>query len=212
MRCEDRSSTKEKKLAYLIDLDFTALGRASFEFDSTPPDMPLLGFSAGLRIDPDDMPKSAHQKTRKQKRIDDIFTMPALNAVSTRFKEIVEAFEPNTHQFFPLQLFRKDGTEIEGEFFIFNCTVSVDTVLITRSEIDWVGLTKGRPTNSRGRYGKIVHSLPAMAGRQIWRPKLVTGFKGVFVSDALHAELKKQKLNHYRLTPVGFLFECNSRY
>ena len=160
--------------------------------------MALYGFSAGYPIDPERVGKSAHEETARHNRIDDIFSMPGVNAVSRRFRDVVESFEPGVHQFFPLALFRKDDAPIEGQFFVFNCTVSVDTVLATRSDMRWTEWPNGMPALTRRMSDRIVHSSQAIAGRHVWCRRFIDCLTGAFVSDALHTELKARKIKAFK--------------
>jgi hypothetical protein len=185
-------------MAHFIKLMYREHSTPKFEFDDDP-DKLAFGLSAGHWLDPKRLPTSAHQTTNKQ--IPDIFPTPGLNAVSSSFRELVEEFEPGVHQFFPLALFHKNGEPVEGEFFIFNCTVSVDTLLVDRSEIRWVtrGGGSGEPYVSVHFNGTWVLSRPAIGGRHLWCGNRIRGGgSGVFLSDACHAALKQRKLKYYK--------------
>jgi len=184
-------------MAHLIQLMYQAHTTPSFEFDHEPDSMPFFGFSAGRWIDPERMPVSAHQTDKK--KIHDIFPMPGLKAVNHRFREVVEHFEPGVHQFFPLKLFHKDGTPVDGEFFIFNCTISVDTLLVNRSDVDWStykGRNAGKPFVKAHFDYTWVLSRPAIGQRHVWCGDKIPAI-GTFVSDELHAALKGRKIRYF---------------
>ncbi len=123
--------------------------------------------------------------------------MPGLNAVGERFKTLVESFEPGVHQFFPLELFRKDGTPVDEPYYIFNCTVSFDSILLKHSEAKWVNLDKPEeyPRLEIVSMQKQVLSKQAIEGHHIWS-HLRQRMRGLFVSDAFHKQLKKNKIKY----------------
>jgi hypothetical protein len=117
-----------------------------FNWDDEPVPMATFGFSAGKRWTEEEVrtyiPTSATQKDTK--KMCDIFSMPNINAVSERFKAIVEEFEPGVHQFIPIQLKRKDGTPYEEQYYVFNACKMISAILAEESEL---------PTTGWGRQG-----------------------------------------------------------
>ncbi|MCV6577009.1 MAG: hypothetical protein OIF58_14885 [Cohaesibacter sp.] len=185
-------------MAYLMELAYHAR-EPHFEFLDKPENKYGFSFSLGLPANPARLPTKAIEETRK-KSYPDIFTMPALNAVSQRFKDLVEDFEPEVHQFFPLELFRKNGDPVEEDFYIFNCTVTFDSLLMKHSDEEWLKLDEPdeyprlRITDQH----KQTLSRPAIGGRHIWKPfrQRITG-GGLYVSDAFHKRLKQEKFKYF---------------
>ena len=184
-------------MAYIISLKYSNR-EPQFEFLDVPEKKFIFGFSLGLPVGTRRMPTRA-KETSCKKSYPDIFAMPGLNAVSRRFRDLVEEFEPGVHQFFPLELYRKNGDPVEGEYFIFNCAVSFDCVLTAKTDVEW------RKLNSQEEYPSLfiknsrdqILSHPQIAGRHLWcgfRQKCV----GVYVSDAFFSRLKKEKFNFFR--------------
>ena len=129
-------------MAHVVKIGFSDRMPA-FEWDEEPEPMASFGFSFGRRIDDLSIfPKSATQKDTK--KICDVFSMPALNCVNGRFRDLVEEFEPGVHQFIPISLKRKDGTPIEGEYFIFNCCQLLGAVLVNETKCgEWRKVVAG---------------------------------------------------------------------
>ncbi|AXS39483.1 DUF1629 domain-containing protein [Breoghania sp. L-A4] len=187
-------------MACWIKLDFNSR-EPIFEFEDEPKDKFRFGLSLGLPVGPRRLP-TRFRETKGKKTLPDIFAMPGLNAVSSRFRDLVEEFEPGVHQFFPLELYYKNGERVEEEYFIFNCTVSFDSLLVKQSEVTWLKLDEPAEcprVNVRWRLKKVL-SRPTIAGRHVW-----CGFRiraaGIFVSDELHSRMKKMKLKYFRADP-----------
>ncbi|WP_305987098.1 imm11 family protein [Roseibium sp. MMSF_3544] len=182
-------------MAYWLKMAFDAR-EPSFEFEDEPEKMRLFGLSLGIPVGTERLPTKAREITEK-KVYPDIMTMPGLNAVSAKFKQIVEEFEPELHQFFPLRLTRKDGSLVEDEYFIFNCTVSFDSLLFQHSEVDWIySESKNKcPWLEIKDFRVNALSKPAIQGRHIW-----SNFRlrcpGIYISDAFHRQLKDEKIRY----------------
>ena len=184
-------------MAYIICLAYSNR-EPQFEFLDNPKEKLGFGLSLGLPVGTRRLPTQAKEKSRK-KKYPDVFSMPGLNAVSARFRDLVEEFEPDVHQFFPLKLYRKNGNLVEEEYFIFNCAVSFDCVFTAKTDVQWQKLDSPNDypslfiKNSRDQ----VLSRQEIAGRHLWcglRQKCV----GVYVSDAFFTRLKKEKFSFFR--------------
>jgi hypothetical protein len=186
-------------MAYMIDLAYDSR-EPRFDFEDEPKNKLRFGLSLGLPVGARRLPTRARETTKK-KTYPDIFSMPGLNAVNGRFRDLAEEFEPGVHQFFPLELFTKKGERVDGDYFIFNCTVSFDSLLVDYSDIKWI--FPDNPQNSP--YPQIkdfqrnVLSRPAIRGRHVWS-YLRLQFTGLFVSDAFHDRLKAEKFRYFRST------------
>jgi len=158
-----------------------------------------FGFSQGYWVDPDSQPKSAYQTTKKL--VHDVFPLPGINAVRQCFKDLVEEFEPGLHQFMPIALRDKQGEPIPDNFYIFNCAVAFDCVLVSETGVE-VQQPVGEPPEyrlgSEIKYGgKIVVSKPATEGHHLWMGHhLRPSGSWVFVSDEFYKELKKRKIKY----------------
>ena len=61
--------------------------------------------------------------------------MNGIHVVSERAKDVIERFDPDLHQFFPLRLCTKRGVEIEGPWFAMNVTVRQDSIDLEKSRV-----------------------------------------------------------------------------
>lgn len=122
-------------MAYYLGLPYQAHANAYFEWDHRPEQLRMFGLSTNIPLGPDNLPTSATRTRGKQ--TPDIFAMPGLNAVNGRFRELVETFEPDTHLFHPLELKERDGSKVDGEWYIFSAQVAMDCVLTERSGLAW---------------------------------------------------------------------------
>ncbi|KZK90547.1 hypothetical protein PsAD46_02168 [Pseudovibrio sp. Ad46] len=184
-------------MAYLINLDYNSR-EPQFEFLDEPQDMPLFGLSSGNILDPNRFPTKAKEETKK-KVIPDIFSMPGLNAVSQRFKDRVEEFEPGVHQFLPLELFKKTGEPIDGNFYIFNCGKRLDAVLNKHSPVGW-----GKPDDFTGKPKLNIHngntnylSVSRIKGHHFWCSDYQR-IIGVYVSNEVFKRLSKEKFKYFK--------------
>lgn len=188
-------------MAWLLDLDFGY--SPMFELDPHEPAIRediAYGLSKGYWLDPAGQPKSGYQKSTR--KVYDVFPILGANAVRQRFKDLVEEFEPGVHQFLPIALRDKKGNPIEDNFYIFNCMVAMDTVLLDQSglEVEYVNSHRNPLVSfSTVHIPKLVLSKPAIAGHHIWTGHYITPpGSGVFVSEAFHKELKSRKIRHFR--------------
>ena len=191
-------------MAWLLELVYQAWSTPEFEFDEkhqfAEPGVEPFGFSSGFWFNPNNMPTSAHQT--RNKRVPDVFPMPGCNAVSQRFKDLVDEFEPGVHQFLPLNLRRESGSPIEENYYVFNCMISIDAILQKESGLSWGVVEKlNLPFISIRKDKPIVMSSPAIEGRHLWKGLYLqpTG-SGVFCSDAFERALKNQKIRFLKQT------------
>lgn len=122
-------------MAYYLGLSYQSHHAAYFDWDNEPIEIRKFGLSSNVLLTAANLPDSATRSRGKQ--TPDIFPMPGLNAVSARFREIVEQFEPNMHFFHPITLKEKDGSPISADYFIFCARIAIDCVLTKKSEIVW---------------------------------------------------------------------------
>ncbi|MFQ6547712.1 imm11 family protein [Aestuariibius sp. 2305UL40-4] len=133
--------------------------------------------------------------------LSDVFPMSGVFAVSQRFRSIIEEFEPNVHQFFPVTLRRYKPRNKDAEpdelYFILNVCQRFDAVFsgpekrrpITETER---GDEAGKPVISiKGRTRTF--SKQKIAGRHLWQGN-VFGRRENYISDALADRLKKEKI------------------
>lgn len=161
-----------------------------FEFDERAGAFPFGFGASGRMLDSAIFPTSARQKNKARPR--DVLALPGSNAVSQRFRELVERFEPGVHQFFPITLRRKDDTPFGGQYFIFNVTQSVNALLTTHSKGEWYMKEPDKPPVFFTTAVKTwALSRPAIGQHHLW---VDNGGNTVFCSEAFHVSFEKSKM------------------
>uniref|UniRef100_UPI003BA9DC04 imm11 family protein n=1 Tax=Stappia sp. TaxID=1870903 RepID=UPI003BA9DC04 len=187
-------------MVWMIELEYQDRGTPRFAldpFEDSPSPSNNFGFSRGYWVDPARQPRSGQQTTRK--KIPDIFPLPGLNAVRQRFKDLVEEFEPGVHQFMPLVLRDKDGKQIDDQFYVFNCTVSFDAILVREMGLEPVQEGKEPPDYHFYSHNKIFVSRPRIEGHHLWMGHHLRPVgTWVFISDELHSEMKNRKIRYFK--------------
>lgn len=189
-------------MVYVVSLAYSPR-EPKFDFDDEPPGCPLLGISAGHPIeDLARFPTSATQ--RNDKPMCDVFSLPGMNWVSARFRDLVETFEPGVHQFVPIVLKAPDGTPHPGAWYMFNCTQSFDAVLAAESStrLPWRGaktvdIWNGLPWASIGSMVEktFTFSRPKVGGRHLWVGQFI-GEGDLLVSGAFGRAVKTAKIKY----------------
>ncbi len=62
-------------------------------------------------------------------------TRSGLHIVSERANDVIERFDPDLHQFFPLRLRTKRKVEIVGPWFAMNVTVRQNSIVVEKSHV-----------------------------------------------------------------------------
>lgn len=118
-----------------------------------------------------------------EKQVPDVFMYQCF-AVSCRLRELIEKFEPDTHQFFAVQVVKRDPEKPCDEFFWLNVCTRLDSVddnetTLTR-KVDY----NGRPYWTRLEGGSAVFSTAKIGPHHLWYdPNLPPPF-GYYCSDA----------------------------
>ena len=139
------------------------------------------------------MPTAAERfdPNRKPTPLLDVESLYGQFCVNQIFKDILEELEPDTHQFFPIEIFQK-GNKIADYFWLNICN---------RLETYHPELTY--PRNERGFYkpikdepSSIVYSTEAIVDHHMWIDKFQSG---PFISNVF-----AQRLIDAGLTGIGF--------
>ncbi|MDH4981593.1 DUF1629 domain-containing protein [Hyphomicrobium sp. D-2] len=179
-------------------LDFSSeFATPSIEFINPPDNYFVLGMSVGFPVNPGAVPTSGRLEEPWEKPFVDVFPMPGLNAVSERFKNLVEQFEPGMHQFFPFMIEHRDGTLIDEKLYIFNCAVGVDAIIFRKHQPVWQTYEFDPPTLFAGMLEKFELSCPAIGEHHIWCGETVAP-RSLFVSDAFYSAVKHNKIRGLR--------------
>ena len=67
----------------------------------------------------------------------DFLRLTNLRLASERFRDLVEALEPDVHQFFPVKMVRKSGAPISLPYFLLNVAQSFDCIIPEKSDLAW---------------------------------------------------------------------------
>lgn len=94
------------------------------------------GWRSGKRKTlPEEMPTEL-VADKPRKSWPDAFTgVNGIHVVSGRAKDVIERFDPDLHEFFPVVLRTKRGVEIEGPWFAMNVTVRQSSIVVEKSRV-----------------------------------------------------------------------------
>ena len=144
----------------------------------------------------------------KHKKLPDVFGFKGSFMVCGDFRRIIEDFEPGVHQFFPVEVIKKNRQPVpgNGRYYAFNVMQKFDSLLTARSNVQWIdvdaekfpGVMALHP--GRGPL-QIVLSRPQIAGRHVWRGDRLLG-GAIYFSDQLVDALQAAKLKQLRYTYV----------
>lgn len=158
-------------------IDESPDGRFSVKFE--------LG-NSGRPVDPTHMPTRCRRKGNKGLPVYEVDnTWGGGLRVTAKFKDIVESFEPDVHQFFPLQI--EQGGKVIAERFIFYICNRLDTLAkdLCRPKVE-----RGkRYMPVRDGTDKRVYDLSKIGGHHAWRDRFSSG---AMISNELLAALSEQ--------------------
>ena len=160
----------------------------------------------------DEVPDTAHLLSG-HKMLQDFVPINAKLAMTEEIKDLIEELEPGIHQFFPVKIkrakgsahiFHPNGAELTDPYFLFNCGIKIDAVLIDKSEVRVTDIGVGGPPMVHpiyGKEGRIVLSREMVKGHHVWRGNLQLGRITLF-SDALTDIVKGKGWSGLRFTCV----------
>jgi len=175
------------------------------EFEDWVENSPVykLNYSGHLPENPV-LPKSAIRKDERP--LNDAFWVePNGNAVSARFKAIIEAAEPGVHRFFPLQIKNADGTLVDEPYFMF--AVCQESVCVLPDKSESLTPLRVRFGPNAGMPGMICHdsgltlSRPAVGQKKVFCTSLVAGGK-LIVSKEIGDQLIDDQITELRIHEV----------
>lgn len=86
-------------------------------------------FKDGMtKLRADEMPKKLVLSTRWKEFQDAFYSASGVNIMSKSAADILEEFDPGVHQFFPIEVFWKNGDPVPGEWRIFHVTHEEDAI------------------------------------------------------------------------------------
>ncbi|MEO7691362.1 MAG: DUF1629 domain-containing protein [Sphingomonas sp.] len=140
----------------------------------------------GYPVVPDSAPKAVLWKSKSKLPPDYAFGDNSIMLVSSRFRDLVERFEPGVHQFLPVDMYNsKAATEPFDCFYWFVVCTLIDSVDPEHTTLTWKGDYTERGSDGL-RYGlwyfdhsasppqKAVFSQRAIGDRHLWRDPYYT--------------------------------------
>lgn len=137
--------------------------------------------------------------------LEDALWIGDAGVISGRFKSIIEAAEPDRHQFFPVALTDTEGRPYPNSYFIFHPISNVPCVLLSKCRNRSTIIVKHGP-----RTGMPIHiprengyalSRPAYGDRKIFGSIFLMN-KGLFVTNDVMKEIHTQKLTNLITYPA----------
>ncbi len=123
----------------------------------------------------------------------DILNGPNGWSISDRVRGAIESIEPNVHQYFPVDIIRKDGSHCEKKYWILNICTRLDSAIDPeRSTCIKAGRELTRFPNNwsymhpSGVEPKISLKKSMISGRAIWCD---ARYSEIFISDNLNKSL-----------------------
>lgn len=129
---------------------------------------------------------------------DEFRSINGMRIVSPAFRDMLEAIEPGTHQFVPLQIIFAAKSETR---YILNVHVSQDTIIDARSDVSKHPDAENIMYFNSMTWGKApvrVTINAASRGRHnLWRERRYPG--SLLVSDRLQAEITRRRLRVFQM-------------
>src|SRR5690349_20439480 len=95
-----------------------------------------VDWEAGTPIEYHGQVVAATQKSSHES-YPDFFKLGLQTMASERFRNLVEAVEPDVHQFFPVKLVNNLGGIVDPPYFLFNITQAYECIVIEKSDVHW---------------------------------------------------------------------------
>lgn len=149
--------------------------------------------TSGLEIPESAWPKHARLKTTR-KALPHITNFSSLRAVSQAVKDLIEALEPDVHDFRHVEVVQKDGTQYPEAYFAFHCRRRFDDIVIWEESTVY-----SKEVGDRRRFRlpysheRVVIDGAGVWGAHCWITSQMMG-PGHTVSEELFSQLTKRKL------------------
>ncbi|MEG3144630.1 hypothetical protein U1839_08180 [Sphingomonas sp. RT2P30] len=141
------------------------------------------GMGMGYRVEPDLVPRKILWAGGRKKIPEAI--LRGFLAVSERFRDLVEQFEPNVHQLFPVDIYKTKSGEVVARYYWLNVCNRIDSVDKENSNVFWQpnyigerGIWRYPDVGER----KLVFSRPKIGNRHLWYDPFL--MKGINCSSA----------------------------
>jgi hypothetical protein len=198
-------------MAWILRKNYTYYGPTS-EIVDNPGNTPLLnliGASTHLPLPPPPKePVRARQEEPYKRGLSDMFIVAGPVAVSDRFRQVVEEFEPGMHWFAPLIMERKNGEVFEGQYWLFHVQQDVDCLLTDNDPALFRDMSKYREGDDQSDWvcrltepGRAISlSKSQIEGRHLWTAGLL-GRTDVFCSNEFKKAVRVAKLTCINFDP-----------
>ncbi|MEM7701827.1 MAG: DUF1629 domain-containing protein [Pseudomonadota bacterium] len=172
-------------------------------------------FTAGRPIDGVGLPTRMQVLDQKKNALGDFDASTLLN-VSGRAKALIEEFEPDRHQFFPVEFIDIDGEHLEDRWFFIVCNRldsvhrdRVEGMLLWRDRV-WTPIQdflRDMPDEIPAGYDtdqptKLVFSLAQIGEAKVWRDKHFSA-EAAYLSSDLTEAIERHDLTGLRLSESG---------
>lgn len=142
-------------------------------------------YNLGYRIKGENVPKIWQWASKR--KVPDYYTPQVFPCVSSRFKDVVERFEPDVHQFFPVTVVNKAKEKIAERWLwvVCNRIDGVDrehTTFVLKKGVQWMSSWREEGKRVRIPDAKLYHSKKQTEGYHFWRDKYLMG-GGIYASD-----------------------------
>lgn len=155
------------------------------------------GICSFLPWHPSDQPVVARHEEPYKGKLDDITIVEGAVAVSRRFRDLVEEFEPGVHAFAPLILERKNGEPFQEKCFLFSTQQDIDCLITDNDPSNFEYLWTCPETGTKQILCRLTQpgrdvsmSIPATEGRHLWTAGLL-GLSHMFVSNDFMVAMRK---------------------
>ena len=151
-------------------------------------------FRCGNRVlGADEVPQSLILN-KKGVLIDIFGTVDGLKIVSSKFRNLLQKYDPDVHQFFEVELLFPKKEKAHGDWYVMNVHAHKKTVL---KHLSGVSTTEdGKPTQFRSHLGDAVFGGAALEGAHLWREEDFNS--EMFLSEALMTAIKDGGLKVFR--------------
>lgn len=118
--------------------------------------------------------------------------------VSARLKSLIEEFEPDGHQFFPVTLIQKDGSVVADDYFIFHPSRYAPCDLLSKSKIRSSFRVEHGPKTGMPCYyideREFVISRPAYGDHKVFGSMFLDG-ENLLITDEVKARLETEHIS-----------------
>jgi hypothetical protein len=167
----------------------------SNKFLSGKPYIGLSAINADIDLPTLAFPKTARE-TQGRKQLYDFLNMAPRRAVSGEFKNIVEYFEPNVHQFSDeIEVFYKDGRRAEKKYYGLQMRAYLDKTVVLKKSFKVTPherIDGGTYYSGSGLADSYYFDERAIHGRHFWAAH--DSISNRFMSDEMLKAVKKAKI------------------